>query len=180
MTPGPEQSGSGVRFWATDLFTFHLGEAALAGKTGSQQIVIDGGMAPNPNIIAADVIQLNGVHQGNPIATFAGGGMDGTNPKTLASTIAVTAGSSIVLLTGANFASPLPSPNISPSSQINVTDIMVSRLAASGSDFGFHGAYVDGPPGPDALAAGQYSVGWTWSFADHATHLALVINPAQQ
>jgi hypothetical protein len=180
MTRGPEQDG-GTDFWGADLFTFYAGESVLAGKTGSQPIMIDGGATPNPHVTAADVIQLNGVRQTTPISEFAGAiaSIGTANPKVISSTVSAPVGASLVMLTAALWGSGQPTPSVSPSTPLTLTNAMATSLEGGGTIMTAHFAYADGA-GPNALAAGSYTAGWTWSYADRATHLALVVHPAQQ
>jgi hypothetical protein len=180
MTAGPLMT-AGTAYWGADLFTYYVLESVVATKSGAQNVVVNGGASPNPTMIAADVIQFNGVSQSNPLAVF---GTDielepTPDPTILSAALAVPAGGRIYALTGAIFVDPSAQPvaTVSPSAQTMLMTTLASPTVGSLRAFG---TFISGTLGASSLSAGTYTATWTWPYTGHASFLALVIPPAQQ
>jgi hypothetical protein len=182
MTPGPEQSG-GSRFWAPDLYAYYLAESGLAGKSGNQTIVVNGSLgSPNPGspvAIIAHAMQLNGVRQSNPLTPSAGGVLfDATVDMIQHSVSVATTGSRVYSIVAGLWTNALTSA-VTPTGLPVANLLNTAVLAGGGTEMRASAVYV-GAGAATSLAPGSYTVAWTATSSDVLTHLAFVINPAQQ
>jgi hypothetical protein len=185
MTPGTEQSG-GTGFWSPDLFFYYLTESGIGNKTGNQTVVVDGAPAsPNPgspSVIIANLVQLGGVKQSNPLGPYTGGVLptDGDADHISQILPVTTTGSRIYTLTAGMFCggsalTPYLTGGTAPDIRLNNTGV-----SGSGVDMRAAGAYA-GSGGPNSLAGGPsttYEVGWDYAFCGEITHEAVVVSPA--
>jgi len=187
MTAGTEQSG-GAGFWSPDLFFYYLTESGIGTKTGSQTVVVNGApTSPNPgspSVIIANLVQLSGVRQMNPLGPYVGGVLptDGDADRVTQTLAVATSGSRIYTLTAGMFCAgssldPYLTAGTTPSTLLNNTGV-----SGSGVDMRAAGAYA-GSGAATVLAGGpsvMHTVGWDYAFCGEITHEAVVVSPAAQ
>jgi hypothetical protein len=187
MTAGPEQNG-GSRYWAPDLYAYYINEAGIGSKTGPQTIVVNGSASsPNPGspwLMIAHVVQVNGVRQSNPLTPSAGSvyfdtPSEDTFADVVQNAVSVTTTGSRVYSIVAGLWSAAPTSAVTPTGQSVSTLLNTGDLSGGGTLMRASAIYV-GSETATSLAPASYSVSWTATNSDVLTHLAFVINPAQQ
>jgi hypothetical protein len=182
-----EQSG-GPTFWSPDIYFYYLTESGIGAKTNNQTVVVDGnvptGYPGGPDVIIANLVQLQGVRQSNPIGQRNGGILPGTNPNpdVISQSLTVTtSGSRIYTMTAAMFCSGSSlTPSVTPAGPMVTTTLNIPSVAGSVADMRAAAAYI-GSGGANTLAGGpavSYSPTWTYSNCAGITHSAVVILPA--
>jgi hypothetical protein len=185
MIAGPEQSG-GSTHWSPDLFFYYLTETGIGTKTGTQTVVVNGTpSSPNPGspaVIIANLLQLSGVKQANPLGPSAGGihPSDGDADVISHSLAVATTGSRIYTLTAGMFCGNSSlEPSVTPAGPTIQT--LLNNTGVPGSvDMRAAGAYI-GSGSATTLSGGAgvtYAPTWTYAFCGEVTHAAVVVSPA--
>jgi len=183
MTPGPTANG-GSRWWSPDIFLYFLLESGLTGKSGTQRIVIDGTQAGGtPGSYVANVVQLNGVRQSNPLTPSSSGFVvDHGDPDTITQSVMVaTTGSRVYSVVAGDWANPL-NYVVTPMGTMATLFMSTDPVTGTGgTPLRASAVYLGGGSAgslPVAATPG-YTVAWTTG-ADALTHLLVVVNPASQ
>jgi hypothetical protein len=196
MTAGPEQVGTND-FWGPDHFIYYVNEAVISSRTSQQTITVNGATAPAISAVVAQLVQLNGARQTNPITAF-GGGFLGTStaeapdPSVIGLTIPVaTSGSVIYSFASALWMDGKSCPagmvtsgcatwSITPSTNLTLLNtVSTSPQNFGGTSLRAFGLYVNAPSA-NLPAAGSYTPSWSIPFSGRMTHMAVVVAPAQQ
>jgi hypothetical protein len=180
-------------WWGPDEFVYYLVESGLSGKAvnSSQAVVVNGATAPSPQMIIANLVQLQGVRQATPISAFNGGflgtcaGADPGDPSVISPVVSIaTTGSRIYSFMSALWGSTAACPGGCPTYGITPAmgtpnELYNSPEVNNGASMRAFFRYTS-PGSAAAPTPGTYTPSFSHSNIGRMTHFAVVIHPAQQ
>lgn len=186
-------TGTCYDWWGPDHFVYYLTESGLVGKTDGMAyaVTVNGATAPSPQMIFANLLQLQGVRQTTPVSAFNGGFLgtctatDPGDPSVISPAVSIaTTGSRIYsfmsALWGSNAACPGGCPTYSISPAMGTpTELYNAAEINNGAAMRAFFRYTS-PGSATAPTSGTYTPSFSHTAIGRMTHFAVVIHPAQQ